>query len=221
MQRPPVPGSVTLGRILLIIESVLWLVGGIAIGGYGVLVLADASDINNRLQQIGYSGSPITTAEATAVGGTLVVFGVIILMIAILGIWSGAAVGRLSSGPRVTGIVLACLGLVIGILAALGGFHTRVHTSALSGTPIPGIVLVVVNLLIIWTLGLSSTGRAAFRSLPPAAYPMTAPAGYGPAPSFGQAAVPASFPDPPPPPPPPAPVDVPPPPPPPPPPPDE
>ena len=31
MQRPPVPGSVTLGRVLLIIESVLWLLAGLAV----------------------------------------------------------------------------------------------------------------------------------------------------------------------------------------------
>ena len=185
MQRPPVPGSVTLGRVLLIIESVLWLLAGLAVAGFGVLVFTAVANINNRLAQIGYTGTPFTTAEAGAVGGTLVVVGVVILIVAIIGIWSGAAMGRLSGGPRATAIVLACLGLVIGIFSVIGGLHrgatVTTGTTTLRDTPIPGIVILVVNLLIIWAVGFARSARAAFRSLPTAAYPMTAPAGYGPA----------------------------------------
>ena len=184
MQRPPVPGSVTLGRVLLILESVLWLLAGLAVGGFGVLVFTAVANINNRLAQIGYTGTPLTTAEAGAVGGTLVVVGVVILIVAIIGIWSGAAMGRLTGGPRATAIVLACLGLVIGIFSVIGGLHrgaaVTTGTTTLRDTPIPGIVIVVVNLLIIWAVGFARSARAAFRSLPTAAYPMTAPAGYGP-----------------------------------------
>ena len=233
MQRPPVPGSVTLGRVLLILESVLWLLAGLAVGGFGVLVFTAVANINNRLAQIGYTGTPFTTAEAGAVGGTLVVVGVVILIIAIIGIWSGAAMGRLTGGPRVIAIVLSCLGLVIGILSVIGGLRRGVTvttgTTTIRDTPIPGIVILAVNLVIIWCLGFARSARAAFRSLPTAAYPMTAPAGYGPAPygpgtygspliaPVGQVAVPGgspaapptqanatqSFPPPPPPPPPP------------------
>jgi len=233
MQRPPVPGSVTLGRVLLIIESVLWLLAGLAVGGFGVLVFTAVANINNRLAQIGYTGTPFTTAEAGAVGGTLVVVGVVILIIAILGIWSGAAIGRLTGGPRATAIVLCCLGVVIGIFSVVGGLRrgatVTTGTTTLRDTPIPGIVILLVNLVIIWCSGFARSARAAFRSLPTAAYPMTAPAGYGAAPygqamyaapaaaPYGQAAVPGgssaapptqadatqSFPPPPPPPPPP------------------
>lgn len=184
MQRPPVPGSVTLGQVLLIIESVLWLLAGLAVAGFGVLVFTAVANINNRLAQIGYTGTPFTTQEAGAVGGTLVVVGVVILIVAIIGIWSGAAMGRLTGGPRATAIVLACLGLVIGIFSVIGGLHrgaaVTTGTTTLRDTPIPGIVIVVVNLLIIWAVGFARSARAAFRSLPTAAYPMTAPAGYGP-----------------------------------------
>jgi hypothetical protein len=210
MQRPPVPGSVTLGRVLLIIESVLWLLAGLAVGGFGVVVFTAVSNINNRLAQIGYTGSPLTQSEAGAVGGTLVVIGAVILIIAIIGIWSGAAIGRLTAGPRATAIVLSCLGLVIGILSVIAGLRRgatlTTGTTTLRDTPIPGLVILVVNLLIIWSIGFTRSARAAFRALPTAAYPMTAPAGYGMtgyapgtygspvAAPFGQGAVPGGSP---------------------------
>ena len=154
-------------------------------GGFGVLVFTAVANINNRLAQIGYTGTPFTTQEAGAVGGTLVVVGVVILIIAIIGIWSGAAMGRLTGGPRATAIVLACLGVVIGILSVIGGLRrgttVTTGTTTLRDTPLPGIVILVVNLLIIWAVGFARSARAAFRSLPTAAYPMMAPAGYGPA----------------------------------------
>jgi len=179
MQRPAIPGSVTLGRALVIVESALWLLAGLGAGGFGALVAATPlAGINNRLQQIGYSGT-LTNAQVAHLGVTLIVIGVIIVVAAVIGIWSGAAMGRFSSGPRTTAIVLACLGLVIGVAAAINGTHatTVAHTGlALRNTPIPGIVIVVVNLLIVWTLAFSGSTRAAFRGLPPAAYPMTAPA---------------------------------------------
>jgi hypothetical protein len=137
------------------------------------------------------------------------------LVISIIGIWSGAAMGRLTTGPRVTGIVLASLGLLIGIVAAVGRTHTTVHAvGTFRASPIPGIIIIVVNLLILWTLGFSGKTRAAFRSLPPPpGYPAMAPAGYGPPPAYsrppayGEPGASDAFPPPPPPPPPDAPGD--------------
>ena len=106
MQRPQVPGSVTLGRVLLIVESVLWLLGAVAVAGVGIWFLSAGSALVNRLQQVGYSGANVSAA-AGVVGGTVLAFAAVILIVAIIGIWSGAAIGRLTTGPRVTGIVLA------------------------------------------------------------------------------------------------------------------
>ena len=189
IQRPPVPGSVTLGRVLLIVEAALWLLGGLAIAAIGVLFLTAGAAINNRLAQIGYTGSNVVSTAAGVVGGTVLAFAVVIFILAIVGIWAGAAMGRLTSGPRVTGLVLSSLGLLLGILSAVGSARTVTASgAAVHGSPIPGIVLIVVNLLIIYALGFSGSTRAAFRSLPPPAYPMGG--GYGPppgsAPGFGQ-----------------------------------
>jgi hypothetical protein len=211
MQRPRVPGSLTLGRVLLLVESVLWLLGAVAVAGVGVWFLSAGGALSNRLQQLGYSGANVSAA-AGVVGGTVLAFAVVILVISVIGIWSGAAMGRLTTGPRVTGIVLASLGLLLGIVSALGSARTTVHVTtgpSFRGSPIPGIIIIVVNLLIIWALGFSGKTRAAFRSLPPpTGYPAMAPAGYGPPPAYGQPGASDAFPPPPPPPPPPdAPAD--------------
>jgi hypothetical protein len=205
MQRPQVPGSVTLGRVLLIVESVLWLLGAIAIAGVGVWFLSAGGDLVNRLHQLGYSGANVVSATAGVIGGTVLAFAVVILVISIIGIWSGAAMGRLTAGPRVTGIVLASLGLLLGIVGALDATRATVHTTtgAFRGSPIPGIVIIVVNLVILWALGFSGKTRAAFRRLPPPTYAGMAPAGYGPPPAYGQPGAADAFPPPPPPPPPP------------------
>ena len=42
MQRRQVPGSVTLGRGLLIVESVLWLLGAVAVAGVVEVVVVGA-----------------------------------------------------------------------------------------------------------------------------------------------------------------------------------
>jgi hypothetical protein len=183
MQRPPVPGSVTLGRVLLIVEAALWLLGGLGIAAVGVLFLTAGAAINNRLAQIGYTGSNVVSTAAGAIGGTVLAFAVVIFVLAIVGIWAGVAMGRLSTGPRVTALVLSTVGLILGILSALGGAHSvSSNGTSVSGSPVPGIVLIVVNALIIWALGFSGSARAAFRALPPPAYPMGT--GYGPPPGY-------------------------------------
>jgi hypothetical protein len=192
MQRPPVPGSVTLGRVLLIVEAALWLLGGLAVAAVGIFFLSAGATINNDLAKIGYTGTNVVSTAAGVVGGTVLAFAVVILILAVLGIWAGVALGRLTSGPRVTGLVLSTLGLILGIISALSGASrvtdggTGIHAS-----PIPGIVLIVINALIIYTLGFAGSARTAFRALPPPAYPMGG--GYGPPPggypqAFGQPA---------------------------------
>jgi hypothetical protein len=184
MVRPPVPGSVTTGRVLLIVEGVLWLLLGalVLIVGIGVAALGHSFTFNGQTTSVG--------GAATAAGVAVIVVGAILVALSITGIWSGAAMGRLTGGPRVTGLVLASLGLLLGILSAVGGSET--FTNASTGTtyqssPVPGIVLIVVNALIIWGIGLSGSARAAFGGLRPAGYPIAPPLGYGPAPGYPMA----------------------------------
>jgi hypothetical protein len=125
---------------------------------------------------------------ASGVGIGVAAFGVVMVGLAIAGIWSGAAMGRLTGGPRVTGLVLASLGLIIGILSAVGGSQTYVDASngtTFQSTPIPGLILIVMNAVIIWAIGFSGGARGAFGGARAAAgYPVAPPPGYGPPPGY-------------------------------------
>src|ERR1035437_2640559 len=181
MYRPPVPGSVTTGRVLLIAESVLWLLLGLLVMILGIVVIGVGSSFTINGQTTSLNGA------ATSVGIAIVVGGAILVGLAVAGIWSGAAMGRLTAGPRVTGLVLASLGLIIGILSAVGGSQTYVDASngtTFQSTPIPGLILIVVNALIIWGIGVSGSARAAFSAPRPAGYPMVPPPGYAPGPGY-------------------------------------
>src|ERR1017187_1375446 len=181
MYRPPVPGSVTMGRVLLIAESVLWLLLGLLVVVLGIVVITVGNSFTINGQANVVSGAASGVGIAVAAGGAILVG------LAITGIWSGAAMGRLTAGPRVTGLVLASLGLIIGILSAFGGSQTYVDASngtTFQSTPIPGLILIVVNALIIFGIGMSGPARAAFGAPRAAGYPVAPPPGYGPGPGY-------------------------------------
>jgi len=170
MVRPPVPGSVTLGRVLLIVEAVLWLLGAIAIALAGVAVLAvpNGSVASQVLSNVHNSNVTLTT-----IGVSLVVAGVVMAVIAVVGISAGASLRRLTTGPRVTGIVLATVGLLIGLVDLVGAGR-RVHDAR---SAIAGVILIALNLVILYAIGFAPTARAAFRA-------MAASRQYGPPAGF-------------------------------------
>ena len=180
MYRPPVPGSVTTGRVLLIAESVLWLLLGVLVVIVGIVVISVGNSFTINGQVTSLNGA------TSGVGIAVAVFGAVLLGLAIAGIWSGAAMGRLTGGPRVTGLVLASMGLLVGILSAVGGSQTFVDANngtTFQSSPIPGLVLIVINAVIIWAIGFSGSARAAFGAPHAAGYPV-APPGYGAAPGY-------------------------------------
>jgi hypothetical protein len=174
---------VTAGRVVLIAEAVLWLLLGVlvVIGGIVVIGVGNSSNFT-------FNGGTVSSGSVAGVGILIAVIGVIVIGLSITGIWSGAAMGRLTGGPRVTALVLASLGLLTGILSAVAGSQTFVDANngtTIQSTPIPGIVLIVVNALIIWAIGLSGSARAAFSGTQAGAgYPVPPPPGYGPPPGY-------------------------------------
>jgi len=120
-----------------------------------------------------------------------------IVVLAVVGIWAGVALGRLTGGPRITAIVLASLGLVVGALSLLQGFGViTTRTATLHSSPIPGLVILVLNVLIIWAIGLAASARAAFHWIPGGGGGYPAP--FAPIPpgyqAWGQPAPPAPMP---------------------------
>ena len=117
MYRPPVPGSITLGRVLLIVEGVIWLLLGalVIVGGAFILSVPTGQFASQILSNVNN-----VNVTLRGIGTAFLVVGAVIVIFAIVGIWSGAALRRLTAGPRVTGIVLATLGVIIGLLSAAG-----------------------------------------------------------------------------------------------------
>src|ERR1035441_900466 len=183
MYGPTIPGSVTAGRVLLITEGALWLLGGVAVVIVGIVVMGQGNNPHFTI-----NGQMASPDQAVGAGIAIAAVGLVFVGLAIRGMWSGSAMKRLTGGPRITGLVLASLGLIIGILAAVGGSQSYVNASAgttVQSTPIPGVILIVMNVAIIWTIGLTASARAAFGALHPAAgYPMAPPPGYGPPPGY-------------------------------------
>jgi hypothetical protein len=159
---PRPPRAVTLGRALLGLESVLWLIFGVLLVLAGTASIAGVTSTNANLQILG-----ITPGwQASTI---LLSSGVVVFIAAMFGVWSATAMGRLTSGPRVTGILLCALGIGLGLadlLAAASGPHVLPNGHIVTVTAASAVaagVLLVLNLLIVGTLGLAGSARAAFR----------------------------------------------------------
>jgi hypothetical protein len=220
LHRAQAPAIVTAGRVMVIVESSLWLLLGLilTVSGIGLIVAAGS---------IAVPRFPGLSVAGSAIGGAVLVAAAVVLGLAGAGIWSGIAMGRLSRGARVTALVLASLGVIAALLMLSSGLQPAQtitqpdeSVTTLSATPtlVLGIVDLLFNAAIIWSAGFAAATRNAFRGtaggLPPAAlpfaggaYPGWSPAPPPAAPGWGAPLPPAdapASPAPPPPPPPPA-----------------
>ena len=186
MLRRPVPGTVTLGRVLLVVESALWLLFGVLMFVGAIAILSAVSGGGGSV--FPWAGAPPSSLQGgfTTIGVFVLVLGVAVVGMAGAGIWSAIAMGRLGGGARVTGIVLASLGAAVGILNTIGGF-TLGYLPGSGGagtigysTAVPGLVLLAVNVLIISALALNRSAQEAFRRPPPGVYAMAPPVAYAP-----------------------------------------
>lgn len=177
MYRPPVPGMVTLGRVLIIIESVLWALVAL----YTVVVGAVLNGASSSFGPFAGYGSRIAAGA--------IIIGIAMLAMAVGGVWSGIAIGRLTTAPRVIGIILCTLGFLLGLFILIGSSSTSVtvngNTSS-GGGAVFGIILMAVNGLIIYGWGIDGNSRAAFRSVTPGGYPQSPQMMYGGPPPAGQ-----------------------------------
>ena len=226
MQRPRTPGAVQLGRLLLLLESLMWLAGAGVLIYIGVWLLGAGSAVVGSGDPDYLRSFRATVGAAAGVAATFAfVFAVILLVPSLLGVWSSIAIGKLRRSARGVGIFLAVLGILVD-LGIVNGHYDNGNGDNVSAA-LPGIVLLAVNVVILYTWAFAGSTRAAFRAMRPAPVMYAAPPpgggpvpqGYAPAPAYPQAGYPqpqAGYPQPAPapPPPPPAAPDPPPPPPP-------
>ncbi len=177
MYRPPAPASVTVGRVLVIVESGLWLLLGLILGVAGLGLMLAATSLT-------LPGFPGFAVSGSAIGGTVLAAAIVVIGLAVAGIWAGVALGRLRGGARVTALVVASLGVIAALLMLSSGLQpgqtiTRPNGTAITVSTTPSLVLgslnVLLNAAIIWCIGIAPTTRDAFRGTGPGLLPMAVP----------------------------------------------
>ncbi|MGI8848248.1 MAG: hypothetical protein ACR2GX_08325 [Candidatus Dormibacteria bacterium] len=176
MYQPPVPTWVTVGRVLIIVEGALWALLAVLLALAGAFV----GSLGNSFPGAGNFASGVTSV--------FIIVALVILALAVLGIWSGVAIGKLTAGPRITGIVLCSLGLILGVLSLFGNGHVTSETdvngytttSSSGGSSLVfGIILIALNALIIYSWAIDAAARAAFRGRASGANMAGTPMMYG------------------------------------------
>ncbi len=169
--RPPLPGSVTLARVLIFIQATLTILAGL-------LFLVAGAAVDGVLPGL---------------GGAIYVFAIIILAIGVALLWGGIALGKLSTGAKLGVLIGEWIFLVLSVLGLLGGM------SSSSSSPVGSIVGVVFVGTIIYSLqfnpaskmafaqaqGMQMGGMGGYGAPPPGVYPPQQP-GYPPQQGYPQ-----------------------------------
>jgi hypothetical protein len=143
---PPIPGAIKVARILLRIESAVWMILGTLLIIGGLIVLR------------GGSGLPGIVNDPTGdppIGGWVVGVGVLVAVMASWGIWTGWSMRHLTRGAFISAL------LYCGALIVLGLIWISIATSL-----IPGMITVTLNGVILIGLAGPASSRAAFRVAP-------------------------------------------------------
>jgi hypothetical protein len=180
------PQIVRLAGVLLVLESVLWLLAGLVSVAWGV-------GLWNALMGAHASGiGAIALFVALPIPVIAIVVGIAVVAVAMLGLWSGFGAWRRADGPCITGVVLAALGAMSGLLGVCGVLPTLA-----SGTVrlIGGLLVLAVNLVIIGALAVDQRARDA--SLGPFAPDPVAWPSVVWVPSYGYMTLPTGSPPPP------------------------
>lgn len=139
---PARPGLVTTAAIVLIVLGVLT-----AIAGLFALLAASLFSSGMEIPGMEQFGE----GAAGAVGGILIVIGVVIIAFGVLQVLSGINLFSARSWARILGIVLAVIGGLFGLLAVIPS------SGANNSSPVFGLILLAANVFVIWVL--ATTGR--------------------------------------------------------------
>jgi hypothetical protein len=143
---PPIPGAVKVARLLLRIESAVWMILGTLLIVGGLIVLS------------GGSGLPGIVNDPTGdppIGGWVVGLGVLVAVIASWGIWTAWSMRHLTRGALVSALLFCGAWIVLGLIWI-----------TIATTVIPGMITITLNGVILVGLVGPSSSRAAFRAAP-------------------------------------------------------
>jgi hypothetical protein len=161
MQAPAVPRAVTLARILLVIESALFLPLSV-----WVLTLGIGAFVNPRAERPGLT---------VFTGVLLVALAAIVVRISIVGVKVAAGLGRLAPGSRVKAMQVALVGVLAGPVLVPSGWP---HVAGIG--LVLGPLLFVVNAVILYCIGIARASRTIFRAQPLWGRPLIPPRPPGP-----------------------------------------
>lgn len=169
MNRPPVPGILTLARVLAFIQSVLLFLIAAGLIFVGV---AGGSIIGSYEAQTG-----LHSDVGGAVAGVFIAFALAFIIGGILIFVCALSLGRLSTGGRIGLVIIEILGLLWS-LALLG------NAGNASASLIAGVLGLVFTLVILYALLIDSNSRAAFSAASAARFAAATPMGYMPPPGM-------------------------------------
>jgi len=141
----PVPGAVRAARLLLRIESAVWLVLGTLLIVGGLIVLNGGGGVPGLV----HSDEP---GFALGIGRLTVGLGGLVAVLASWGIWTGWAMRRLTTGVFISAVLYCAVWIVVGLVWV-----------SIATTPIPGMITLIVNAAILLGLAGWSSSRRAFR----------------------------------------------------------
>jgi hypothetical protein len=143
---PTIPGAIKVARILLRIESAVWMILGTLLIVGGLIVLS------------GGSGLPVIVNAPTddpPIGGWGLGVGVLVAVIASWGIWTGWSMRHLTRGTFISALLFCGAWIVFGLI------WISIATSL-----IPGMITITLNGVILVGLAGPASSRAAFRVTP-------------------------------------------------------
>jgi uncharacterized membrane protein len=147
LSSPPIPGAVRAARVLLRIESAVWLVFGTLLIIGGVIVLGGGSGVPGIVNNDDPGFAP-------SIGRLALGLGVVMAVTGCWGVWTDRSMRWPARGNYLSALLFCAVWIIVGLVWVV-----------IATTPIPGLVAITLNAVILVSLAVPSSSRAAFRGL--------------------------------------------------------
>jgi hypothetical protein len=143
----------TIAQILVILEGVLGILFSILFVVAGVLLLTNVANLDSIPGLTTVGGTSFLNAAA----GLFIGIGIVALIVSVLWLWAGIALGRPSNAARWIVIIFASLGALGYLSTLLGASVNRTGAATLAI-----IILVAVQVVIVYALAIDPNTRHAY-----------------------------------------------------------